>query len=40
MEEKEFYKQKIIEMIMKIDDFDLIEYINEYITLLIKEAGE
>ena len=40
MEEKEYYKGMIIDMIMKIDDFDLIEYINEYIKLLIKEVGE
>lgn len=40
MKEKEFYKQQIIDMVMEIDDWDLIEYINEYIRLLKKEVGE
>lgn len=39
MKKMEEYKQNIIKMVNSINDFDLLEYLNEYIKLTI-EAEE
>lgn len=40
MKEKEFYKEKIIEMVRNIDRCDILEYIYTLISKIVKREGE
>lgn len=39
LNEKELYKRKIIEMVEKIEDADILEYLHTFIKLFLEKWG-